>query len=116
MHTDPNCLFCKIAAGQIPASKVYEDARFLAFRDIHPAAPVHLLLVPKHHIASLADATDADADWLGAMMALAPKLMREHGGAGGFKTQINTGPDGGQEVMHLHLHLLGGPRPWGKGG
>lgn len=116
MHTDPDCLFCKIAAGQIPARKVYEDARFIAFHDINPAAPVHLLVIPKHHITSLADATEADADWLGAMMALAPRLMREHGAEGGFKTLINTGRDGGQEVMHLHMHLLGGPRPWSRGG
>ncbi|MFL6672039.1 MAG: histidine triad nucleotide-binding protein [Massilia sp.] len=117
-----NCIFCKIAAKQIPAGIVYEDENVLAFKDINPAAPVHLLVIPKQHIATLSECSDDHADVLGKMMALVPKLAAEHGIAvkvdadgersGGFKTLINTGPDGGQEVYHLHLHLYGGPRPW----
>ncbi len=117
-----NCIFCKIVAKQIPASVVYEDDEVLAFKDIHPAAPVHLLVIPKRHVSTLSDCTDEDAQLLGRMLALAPKLAAEHGCAvttgadgqrsGGFKTLINSGPDGGQEVYHLHLHMYGGPRPW----
>jgi histidine triad (HIT) family protein len=117
-----NCIFCKIAAKQIPASIVYEDDDLLAFKDINPAAPVHLLIIPKQHLATLSDATDEHAGLLGKMLALVPKLAAEHGigvkvdahgeQSGGFKTLINSGPDGGQEVHHLHLHLYGGPRPW----
>jgi histidine triad (HIT) family protein len=117
-----NCLFCKIAARQIPSAIVYEDEELLAFKDIHPAAPVHLLVIPKKHVATLSDCTEDHTEILGKMLALAPKLAKEHGcdvkyGAdgtpqGGFKTLINSGPDGGQEVYHLHLHMYGGPRPW----
>ncbi|MET0208264.1 MAG: histidine triad nucleotide-binding protein [Burkholderiaceae bacterium] len=117
-----NCIFCKIVAKQIPANVVYEDDDVLAFKDINPAAPVHLLVIPKQHVATLSDCTDAHATVLGKMLALAPKLAKENGidvktGAdgkpnGGFKTLVNTGPDGGQEVYHLHLHMYGGPRPW----
>ncbi|WP_426192282.1 histidine triad nucleotide-binding protein [Massilia sp. DWR3-1-1] len=116
-----NCLFCKIAAKKIPAAIVYEDDELLAFKDINPAAPVHLLLIPKLHVASLSDCTDAHAAMLGRLLALAPKLARAHGCAvvqgedgpqGGYKTLINSGPDGGQEVYHLHLHVIGGPKPW----
>jgi histidine triad (HIT) family protein len=112
---DPSCLFCKIAAGQIPAKKVHEDDELIAFHDIHPWAPVHILIVPKAHIVSMEDVTDAHAGLLGRMMALSPRLMRELGVTGGFRHVINTGRDGGQEVMHLHLHVMGGPRPWLKG-
>ncbi|MEY2653641.1 MAG: hypothetical protein RLZZ524_669 [Pseudomonadota bacterium] len=115
MSHDPNCLFCKIAAGQIPSAKVYEDDELLAFKDIHPAAPVHLLVIPKAHLASLADADASHAPLLGRMLALAPRLAREQGAGNGFRTVINTGPDGGQEVYHLHLHVMGGPRPWKHG-
>jgi histidine triad (HIT) family protein len=117
-----NCIFCKIAAKQIPASIVYEDDAVLVFKDINPAAPVHLLVIPKEHVTSLSDCNDGHADVLGKMMALVPKLAVDHGidvktGAdgqqtGGFKVLINSGPDGGQEVHHLHLHVYGGPRPW----
>jgi histidine triad (HIT) family protein len=110
-----NCLFCKIAAGQIPAKKVYEDDELIAFHDIHPWAPVHILLVPKQHIESMTDVTAEHAGLLGRMMALSPRLMRELGVSNGFRHVINTGPDGGQEVMHLHMHVMGGPRPWLKG-
>ncbi|MCV2421720.1 histidine triad nucleotide-binding protein [Paucibacter sp. DJ2R-2] len=115
MSHDPNCLFCKIAAGQIPSRKVYEDEHILAFHDINPWAPVHILLIPKLHLSSLAEATEAHAELLGRMTVLAPKLMRELGVTNGFRTVINTGPDGGQEVYHLHMHVMGGPRPWAKG-
>jgi histidine triad (HIT) family protein len=112
---DPNCIFCKIAARQIPAKKVHEDDELIAFHDIHPWAPVHILIVPKAHIVSMEEVTDAHAGLLGRMMALSPRLMRELGVSGGFRHVINTGRDGGQEVMHLHLHVMGGPRPWLKG-
>jgi histidine triad (HIT) family protein len=117
-----NCIFCKIAAKQIPAQVVFEDDEVLAFKDINPAAPVHLLVIPKQHIDTLSDATEVHTALLGKLLALAPKLAAEHGigvtvGAdgkrsGGYKTLINTGPNGGQEVYHLHLHVYGGPRPW----
>ncbi|MDP4301556.1 histidine triad nucleotide-binding protein [Leptothrix discophora] len=115
MSHDPNCLFCKIATGQIPSAKVHEDDELLVFKDIHPAAPVHLLVIPKVHVASLADADDSHAPLLGRMLALAPKLAREQGANNGFRVVINTGHDGGQEVHHLHLHVMGGPRPWKHG-
>jgi histidine triad (HIT) family protein len=115
MTHDPNCIFCKLVAGTIPARKAFEDDEILVFHDIAPWAPVHLLLIPKRHIASLADVTAADAPLLGRMMAMVPELMREHGAAGGFRVIVNTGADGGQEVPHLHLHAIGGPRPWAKG-
>jgi histidine triad (HIT) family protein len=110
-----NCIFCKIVAGQIPAKKVYEDEELIAFHDIAPWAPVHILIVPKAHIASHAELTDAHAALAGKMLVLGPKLMAQLGVTGGFRSVINTGADGGQEVMHLHLHVMGGPRPWAKG-
>ena len=115
MSADPNCNFCKIVAGQIPAKKAFEDEELLVFHDINPWAPVHLLVIPKQHIASLYDVDDAHAGLLGRMMALAPRLMREAGVDNGFRTLINTGADGRQEVPHLHLHVMGGPRPWARG-
>jgi histidine triad (HIT) family protein len=115
MTHDPNCIFCKIVAGQIPSRKAYEDDELLAFHDIHPWAPVHLLIIPKHHVASLSDTQPDHAAWLGKMLALAPRLMKDNGVTNGFRTVINTGADGGQEVYHLHMHVFGGPRPWLKG-
>lgn len=115
MSSDPHCIFCKIVAGQIPAKKAYEDDDLLAFHDIHPWAPVHVLIIPKQHIVSMVEVTDAHAALLGKMMALSPRLMKELGVSNGFRHVINTGPDGRQEVMHLHLHVMGGPRPWLKG-
>ncbi|MFZ2302266.1 MAG: histidine triad nucleotide-binding protein [Gallionella sp.] len=102
------CIFCKIARGEIPCSKVYEDEEMLAFHDIHPVAPVHFMLVPKLHLASLAEAEDAHAALLGKMLLLAPKLAKEQGLENGFRTVINTGKGGGQEVFHLHIHIIGG--------
>ena len=115
MSHDADCIFCKIVAGQIPCRKAYEDDELLAFHDIHPWAPVHVLVIPKRHVAMLSDAQPGDAPWLGRMLALVPRLMKEQGVTNGFRTVINTGPDGGQEVYHLHLHAFGGPRPWAKG-
>ncbi|MFZ9493800.1 MAG: histidine triad nucleotide-binding protein [Burkholderiaceae bacterium] len=115
MSADPNCIFCKIVAGQIPARKVHEDEHMLAFHDINPWAPVHILLIPKLHLVSMADIEPANAPLVGHMMAQSPRLMRELGVTNGFRHVINTGPDGRQEVMHLHIHVMGGPRPWSKG-
>ena len=115
MNADPDCIFCRIVAGQIPAKKVFEDEELLVFHDIHPWAPVHVLVVPKVHIASLAEAGPEHEALLGRMLGLAPRLMRQLGVENGFRTVINTGRDGGQEVQHLHMHVLGGPRPWLRG-
>lgn len=115
MTSDPNCVFCKIVAGQIPSRKVYEDDEILVFHDLHPWAPVHVLIVPKQHIASMVDVAPEHAPLLGRMMALSPRLMRELGVTNGYRHVVNTGADGRQEVMHLHVHLMGGPRPWLRG-
>jgi len=115
MSADPNCIFCKIVAGQIPSKKVFEDEELLAFHDINPWAPVHVLVIPKTHIATLADVGPEHDALLGRMLGLAPRLMKQLGVSNGFRTLINTGPDGHQEVYHLHMHVIGGPRPWLKG-
>ena len=114
MPSDPNCVFCKIASGQIPAQIVHEDEELLAFKDIHPKAPLHLLIIPRAHIISLQDVDASHAQILGKMLVLAPKLARENGSPDGFRTIINTGRVGGQEVYHLHVHVLGGPVPVGR--
>lgn len=115
MH-EPDCIFCKIVAGEIPSKKIYEDEEFLAFHDIQPWAPVHFLIIPKAHICSLAQVESKDEGLMGRMMLLAPKLALEQGCKpypdGGFRTVINVGKEGGQEVHHLHMHVLGGPKPW----
>ncbi|MBK7081526.1 MAG: histidine triad nucleotide-binding protein [Betaproteobacteria bacterium] len=108
-----DCIFCKIVRGEIPSKKAYEDDELLAFHDIQPAAPVHLLVVPKRHIASLADAGEADAPLLGRMMALTGRLARENGSPDGYRTIVNTGRIGRQDVMHVHVHVLGGTNPLG---
>jgi histidine triad (HIT) family protein len=115
MTHDPNCIFCKIVAGQIPSRKAYEDDEMLVFHDIAPWAPVHLLLIPKEHVPSLYEMEDRHAGLLGKMMSMAPKLMREHGVVNGFRVLVNTGEDGRQEVPHFHVHVMGGPRPWARG-
>jgi histidine triad (HIT) family protein len=116
---DPNCLFCKIAAKQIPSRTVYDDDEFYAFHDIHPWAPVHFLIIPKRHIPSMAQITPEHAAMMGRMMALVPKLAEQEGcnpyPQGGFRLVTNTGAEGGQEVHHLHFHVMGGPRPWLRG-
>ena len=103
-----DCLFCKIARGEIPCRKVYEDDEVLAFHDINPVAPVHFMLVPKLHLATLDDAGDEHAALLGKMLLLASRLAREQGLDNGFRTVINTGKGGGQEIFHLHIHVIGG--------
>jgi histidine triad (HIT) family protein len=109
-----NCIFCKIARGEIPSKKVYEDDEIFAFHDISPQAPTHFMLIPKKHIPSLADATAEDAGVLGRMMVLSGKLAREQGSPDGYRTVVNTGRIGRQDVMHLHVHIVGGPEPLGR--
>ena len=109
-----DCLFCRIARGEIPAAKVFEDDEVLAFKDIHPKAPVHFLIIPKKHIQSLAQAEPEDNALLGKMLGLTRKLAMQEGAVNGSRVIINTGRDGGQEVDHLHIHVLGGPQPWTK--
>ncbi len=103
-----DCLFCKILNGDIPSDKVFEDDQIYVFKDIYPKADVHLLVIPKTHIARLDHATEADAALLSHMMLALPALAKQQGLDTGFRTIINTGPGGGQEVDHLHIHLLGG--------
>jgi histidine triad (HIT) family protein len=109
-----NCIFCKIARGEIPSKKVYEDEEILGFHDINPQAPVHFMLMPKKHIASLADATVEDTGMLGRLLALSGRVAREQGSPDGYRTIINTGRIGRQDVMHLHVHVIGGPEPLGR--
>jgi histidine triad (HIT) family protein len=104
----PDCLFCKIVAGSIPAKRVEEDELCLCFADVSPQAPTHLLIIPKEHIASQAHAEEQHAALLGHLMAKAAAVARKQGLDSGYRVVINTGPDGGQTVDHLHLHLLGG--------
>jgi histidine triad (HIT) family protein len=111
--TDPNCVFCKIARGLIPANKIYDDDEVMAFHDIRPQAPVHFLLVPKVHIATLYDAQPAHQAALGKMLTLAGRLAREAGASDGFRAIVNNGRVGHQEVYHVHMHVLGGPDPLG---
>ena len=113
MTSDPNCIFCKIVKGEIPSKKIYEDGDIFAFHDIRPVAPVHFLLIPKTHVATLYDADLSHAPALGKMLALAGKLAREAGAHDGFRTIINNGRVGHQEVYHVHMHVLGGPEPLG---
>ena len=119
MSPPDHCLFCKIAAGTIPSQKVYEDDELFVFHDIHPHAPVHFLIVPKAHIPSMAHVGPEHAALLGRMMVLAPQLAIAQGcnpyPEGGFRIMTNTGVEGGQEVQHLHFHVIGGARPWLKG-
>ncbi|MDP1558287.1 MAG: histidine triad nucleotide-binding protein [Nitrosomonas sp.] len=103
-----NCLFCKIIRGDIPANKIYEDDDIFAFNDINPVAPVHFLLIPKFHIAALTEVEDKHQILLGKMLLLVPRLAKTQGCTDGFRTIINTGHVGGQEVFHLHIHVIGG--------
>ncbi len=104
-----DCLFCRIVSGEIPAAKVFEDEWVVVFRDINPKAEVHLLTVPREHVASLGECSPAHDALLAHMLRLQPQLAAEQGLDSGFRTIINTGKGGGQEIFHLHLHLLGGP-------
>ena len=108
-----DCVFCKIVRGEIPSRKVYEDDEILGFHDIHPLAPVHFMLVPKRHIASLADVQSDDAGLLGRIMVLCGRIARELGSPEGFRTIVNTGRIGRQDVMHVHVHVIGGSDPLG---
>ena len=104
----PNCLFCKIVAGEIPAKRLHETEETLAFADIRPQAPVHVLVIPKRHIASHAHALPEDAGLLGKVLAAAGEVAKAHHLDNGYRLVVNTGPDGGQTVDHLHVHVLGG--------
>lgn len=105
-----DCLFCKIIAGEIPSGKVYEDEKCYAFFDIAPQAKTHILLVPKKHIASLADAQGEDAALLGHLMLTCAKIAAQQGLGDGFRVVTNIGENGCQSVKHLHLHILGGEK------
>ncbi len=105
-----DCIFCKIAAGELPADIVHEDEQVVVFKDIHPKAPVHLLVIPRRHIPSLRELTPEDDALVAHMVRLLPRLAEAQGLKDGFRTVVNTGPGGGQEVFHLHFHLLGGKR------
>jgi histidine triad (HIT) family protein len=109
-----DCIFCRIARGEIPANKIYEDEDIFAFHDIHPQAPVHFMMIPKQHIASLAETDSGHQAILGKLLAKAGELARGQGLADGFRIIINTGRIGRQEVYHLHIHIVGGPEPLGS--
>jgi histidine triad (HIT) family protein len=111
-----DCPFCSIIAGKIPARKVYEDERTFAFEDINPQAPVHVLIIPKQHLAGLKEAQSEDADIIGYCHLVAARIARERNVENGYRTVFNVGPGAGQSVFHLHLHLLGGrPLAWPPG-
>jgi histidine triad (HIT) family protein len=111
--SDPDCLFCKIVQGAIPSQKVYEDEDVLAFHDIRPVAPVHFLIIPKEHVPTMYEAGMAQHRALGKMLALAGELAKKEGAVDGFRTIINTGRVGHQEVYHVHMHVIGGPSSLG---
>lgn len=108
-----NCLFCRIVQGEIPCRKVYEDEDILAFHDINPIAPVHFMVIPKQHVASLNDTDAGHAPVLGRLFSKIGELARSQGLTDGFRTIVNTGRVGQQEVYHLHVHVVGGPDPLG---
>jgi len=111
-----SCLFCKIVEGSIPSTAVYQDELCYAFADIHPEAPVHVLIAPREHIVSMADAAESDTPLLGHLLWAAAEIARAKGMPRGYRVVINTGPDGGQSVNHIHVHLLGGrPLAWPPG-
>jgi histidine triad (HIT) family protein len=105
---DPDCLFCRIEAGEIPADRVYEDEEVIAFRDIHPRAPTHVLVIPRRHVADAHALSDEDGPLLGALFAATRRIADDAGLARGYRVVTNVGPEAGQSVLHLHLHLLGG--------
>jgi len=111
------CLFCKIARGEIPADKVHDDGRLFAIRDINPVAPTHVLIIPHRHIETIAELDAADSELVGSVYVLAAELARSEGIAGpGYRVVTNCGNDGGQTVFHIHFHLLGGrPMSWPPG-
>lgn len=105
-----DCIFCKIVAGELPSTRVHEDGHAIVFKDLYPKAPVHLLVVPRVHVASLNELEGMGDDLIAHLMRLLPLLAKQQGLDNGFRTIINTGPGGGQEVPHLHIHILGGGR------
>jgi histidine triad (HIT) family protein len=114
--SEQNCLFCKIAAGEIPAAKVFEDGRAVAFRDINPQAPTHVLVIPRKHIASPDEAQAGDEGLLGHLLRVAARVAEQEGLAGGYRAVVNKGADAGQTVFHIHVHVLGGrPLRWPPG-
>jgi len=105
------CVFCKIVNGEIPADVVYEDEKYMAFKDINPKAPIHILIIPKEHIEKLADIDDTNKNIIGDMAVVANKVAKQLGiDKSGYRIVINNGPDAGQEVYHIHMHLLGGKK------
>jgi histidine triad (HIT) family protein len=110
-----DCIFCRIGRGEIPSRKVFEDDDVLAFHDIHPAAPVHFLIIPKAHLQNLYDADLRHQQLLGKMLGICGRLAREQGCDDGFRVSINNGRVGRQEVYHLHMHVMGGPEPLRSG-
>ena len=111
-----DCIFCEIVRGNVPSDKVYEDELVVAFRDIRPEAPVHVLIAPREHLAGIADAEERHAGLLGRLLLAAKGIARSEGVAdAGFRLVVNQGDDGGQAVQHLHLHLLGGRKLRGLG-
>ena len=115
MLHEPDCVFCKLVTGKVPCRKVFEDDELLAFHDIAPSAPVHILVIPKEHVSTMYELEGRHAALFGRMLVAAPQLMRQLGVMNGFRTLLNTGEDGRQEVQHVHMHVMGGPRPWAKG-
>ncbi len=113
MSSDPDCLFCRIVRGEIPSKKVYEDGEILAFHDIRPVRPVHFLMIPKVHVATLYDVDAGHEEALGRMLVKAGELARAAGAADGFRNIVNCGRVGHQEVYHVHMHVIGGPDPVG---
>ncbi len=112
-----DCIFCKIAAGEVPAKIVYRDDNVVAIEDLNPQAPAHLLVIPREHFPTVVESIDDGGEALtAAVFSVAARLGREHGGAGGFRLVVNTGPDGGQTVGHVHVHVLAGrPMAWPPG-
>jgi len=116
MSNPQDCIFCRIVRGEIPCRKIFEDDDILAFHDIHPAAPVHFLIVPKRHLVNLYDADLREAPLLGKMLGMSGELARQQGCEDGFRIVINNGRVGRQEVYHLHIHVMGGSEPLGSRG
>lgn len=102
------CIFCDVATGKIPSKLVHEDPRTIAFHDISPKAPTHVLVIPRDHIADLNEASDERGELLGHLLLVAKKVAAEEGLGNGYRVVVNCGPDGGQTVDHLHVHVLGG--------
>ncbi|MDT8318524.1 MAG: histidine triad nucleotide-binding protein [bacterium] len=112
-----DCLFCRIVDGSIPSEKLFEDDKFIAFRDINPQSRVHILVVPKRHIAKLSDCSEFDQEMLSGLLLTANRVARDEGiSDSGYRVVINSGRDGGQVMFHIHLHLMGGEKLGGKMG